>query len=80
VRTRKKSLNRIVELTEKRIAGRQPVRVAALHANAPEEARALLEEAKARFGATETVFSQVSPVVGTHAGPGTLGLAFLAGI
>ena len=80
VRTRKKSLNRIIELTEKRIAGRQPVRLAALHANAPEEARALLEEAKARFGAIETVFSQVSPVVGTHAGPGTLGLAFLAGI
>lgn len=80
VRTRKKSLSRIVDLTEERIAGRQPVRLAALHANAPEEARALLEEAKARVGATETVFSQVSPVVGTHAGPGTLGLAFLAGI
>lgn len=80
VRTRKKSLSRIVDLTEERIAGRQPVRLAALHANAPEEARALLEEAKTRFGATETVFSQVSPVVGTHAGPGTLGLAFLAGI
>jgi len=80
VRTRKKSLSRIVDLTEERIAGRQPVRLAALHANAPEEARALLEEAKTRLGATETVFSQVSPVVGTHAGPGTLGLAFLAGI
>jgi DegV family protein with EDD domain len=80
VRTRKKSLSRIVELTEERIAGRRPVRLAALHANAPEEARALLEEAKTRFGAEETVFSQVSPVVGTHAGPGTLGLAFLAGI
>lgn len=80
VRTRKKSLSRIVDLTEERIAGRQPVRLAALHANAPEEARALLEEAKERFGAIETVFSQVSPVVGTHAGPGTLGLAFLAGI
>lgn len=80
VRTRKKSLSRIVDLTEERIAGRQPVRLAALHANAPEEARALLEEAKARFGAAESVFSQVSPVVGTHAGPGTLGLAFLAGI
>jgi fatty acid-binding protein DegV len=26
------------------------------------------------------VFSEVSPVVGTHAGPGTVGLCFMAGM
>jgi DegV family protein with EDD domain len=80
VRTRKKSLQRLIELAENRISGRQPVHLAVLHANAPEEARALLAEAGDRLNATETIFSQVSPVVGTHTGPGTLGLAWMAGI
>jgi DegV family protein with EDD domain len=80
VRTRKKSLQRLIELVEERVAGRQPVRLAMLHANAPEDARELMNEAAARLNPVETVFSQVSPVVGTHAGPGTVGLAFMAGM
>jgi DegV family protein with EDD domain len=80
VRTRKKSLQRLIELAGERIGARQPVHLAVLHANAPEEARALLDEAGSRLNAMETVFSQVSPVVGTHTGPGTLGLAWLAGM
>lgn len=80
VRTRKKSLMRVVDMVGERIAGRQPVRLAALHANAPEEAREILEWAKERFHPVETVFSEVSPVVGTHAGPGTLGIAYMAGM
>jgi DegV family protein with EDD domain len=80
VRTRKKSLLRLLELTEERIAGRQPIRLATLHANAPDEARRLLESASERFDIIENVFSEVSPVVGTHAGPGTIGVAFMAGM
>jgi fatty acid-binding protein DegV len=51
-----------------------------LHANATEEAREVLEMAKERFNPVETVFSEVSPVVGTHAGPGTVGLCYMAGM
>lgn len=80
IRTRKKSLNRVVELIEERIGGRKPVRLASLHANAPEEARFLLDQASARLDPVETVFTVLSPVVGTHAGPGTLGLTFMAGM
>lgn len=80
VRTRKKSLNRLVELIEERVGGRQPVRLASLHANAAEEARILLDETSQRLDAVESVFTEVSPVVGTHAGPGTVGLAFMAGM
>jgi DegV family protein with EDD domain len=80
VRTRKRSLQRLVELTEERIAGRKPVRLATLHANAPEAAKEVMEMASQRIEAIETVFSEVSPVVGTHAGPGTVGLAFMAGM
>jgi len=80
IRTRKKSLERLIEIVEERIGDRRPVRLATLHANAPEEAKEVLEIANQRIGAVETVFSEVSPVVGNHAGPGTVGLAFMAGM
>jgi DegV family protein with EDD domain len=80
VRTRKKSLERMVELVEERIAGRTPIRLATLHANAEQEARQLLDESTRKLKAVESVFSEVSPVVGTHAGPGTIGVAFMAGM
>ncbi len=80
VRTRKKSLLRLLDILEERIAGRQPVHLATLHANAPEEARQLLADANGRFGAVESIFSEVSPVIGANAGPGTVGLAYLAGM
>lgn len=80
VRTRKKSLNRLVELVTERIGGNKPVRIATLHANAAEEARQLLEEASRVLSADEAVFSEVSPAVGTHTGPGTIGLAYMAGM
>ena len=80
VRTRKKSLARVVELVGEQIGGRTPVRIASLHADAKEEAEELLVQAISQFHPVESIFSEVSPVVGTHAGPGTLGLAFMAGM
>lgn len=80
VRTRKKSLARLVRLVEERIAGRTPLHLATLHANAEEDARWLLDVGCAHLHPDEKVYSEISPAVGTHAGPGTVGLAFLAGM
>ena len=80
VRTRGKSLSRLVDLVEAQIGGRTPVRLAALHANAEADARGVLEEACSRLKVEESLLSIVSPVVGTHAGPGTVGLAYMAGL
>jgi DegV family protein with EDD domain len=80
VRTRRKSLSRIIELVEEHAGGRTPLRLATLHANAAEDARLVLEEAKQKLGPVESIFSEVSPVIGAHAGPGTVGLAFMAGM
>ena len=80
VRTRKKSLQRVVELVETQIAGRKPVRLATLHAAAHADAQELLDMASARIDAVESIFSEVSPVIGTHAGPGTVGLVYMAGM
>jgi DegV family protein with EDD domain len=80
IRTRGKSLMRVVELIEQQVAGRTPVRLAALHANSPDDAKTMLDAASARLKPVETIFSALSPVVGTHAGPGTVGLVYMAGI
>lgn len=80
VRTRRKSLSRIVELAMKHIGGRTPVRLASLHANAPEDAKIVLDEATEKLNPVETYFSEVSPVIGANAGPGVVGLVFMAGM
>lgn len=80
IRTKGKAIERVLELVAEDIKGRSPVRLATLHANAAEEAKQLLERASAMFQATESIFSEVSPVIGAHAGPGTVGLAYMAGM
>lgn len=80
VRTRRKSLARVVRLIEERIAGRTPLHLATLHAKAEEDARWLLEVGCAHLHPDEKLYAEVSPVVGTHGGPGVVGLAYLAGM
>ena len=80
IRTKNKAHDRVLELVEERVAGRTPVRVATLHANAAEDARALLTRAEQALNPVESIFTEVSPTVGTHTGPGTVGLAFMAGM
>ena len=38
------------------------------------------KQAEQELHPVESLFTEVSPVVGTHAGPGTVGLAFMAGM
>jgi DegV family protein with EDD domain len=80
VRTKKKAKARLIELVKERLGGDTPIRIASLHANAKEEAEKLLEDAKEAFNPIEATITEVSPAVGTHTGPGTLGLAFMAGV
>ncbi|GAB4475217.1 MAG: DegV family protein [Anaerolineales bacterium] len=80
VRTRKKSLQRLIEIVEERTRGKSPLRLATLHANAEQEAVELLEEANRHLQPLETILSTVSPVIGAHAGPGTVGIAYMAGM
>ncbi len=80
IRTRSKALERVITLVEERTRGKTPIHLATLHANAEAEARKILEEANARLQAVESILTEVSPVVGTHAGPGTIGLAYMAGM
>ena len=80
IRTKSKALDRVLELVTEKTKGQSPIHIASLHANAPDEARALLDRTTKALNVTESIFTEVSPVVGNHAGPGTVGLAYLAGM
>jgi DegV family protein with EDD domain len=80
VRTKSKATQRMIELAAERVNSRAPVRIAVTHANAEADALSLLETAKKHFDPIETLISPLSPVIGTHAGPGTLALNFMYGI
>ena len=80
IRTKNKAQDRVLELVMDKVAGRTPVRLATLHANAAEEAKALLARGEQALHPVESILTEVSPTVGTHAGPGTVGLAFMAGL
>ncbi len=80
IRTKAKAHERVLELTVEKVNGRSPVHLATLHANAADDAKALLTRAEQVLHPIESFFTEVSPVVGTHAGPGTVGLAFMAGM
>lgn len=83
VRTIKRAVNRLLDLCEDNIGKRTPIRLCSLHSSNSENADVLLETARQRFGISEVndaFTTEVSPVIGTHAGPGALGLAFMAGM
>ena len=80
IRTKSKALDRVLELVIEQAQGKTPIHLATLHASAEEEAIELLDKASQKLSATESILTTVSPVVGTHAGPGTVGLAYMAGM
>ncbi len=80
VRTKRKAMDRLIALVSHQVEGRTPLRLAAFHANAEVEARSLLETVTAKLNPVEAFFTSVSPAIGVHAGPGTVGLAYMAGM
>jgi DegV family protein with EDD domain len=80
IRTKNKAHDRVLELVAEHAKGKTPVRLATLHANAAVDAKALLARAEQALSPVESIFTEVSPAVGTHAGPGTVGLAYMAGM
>lgn len=75
-RTKKKAVEQMLNIAADRLAGSGMVEAAIVNVDCPEEGEALAKSVKDRFNPSMIYTSDVSPVVGTHVGPGTLGLAF----
>lgn len=76
VRSRKKSLRRILELAEERANGKTIPEAIVLQAAAEDEVVQLRADFEARLHPQRCHTCTVTPVVGSHSGPGTVGFAF----
>lgn len=73
VRTRKKAISHIVELVKEQV-GDTAVKLAVLHAGAPDDADRLHELAVAQLKISEIIMVDMSIAVAINLGPGALGL------
>lgn len=55
-----------------------PLHIAILHADVPQEAAELRQTVADRFDCAELYITELTPVMGAHAGPGVLGVAYYA--
>ena len=73
VRTRKASLDRVIEMAKEEY-GDKPIYLAAVHARDPKSGEALLEQAKRQFNCRETMLGELSISIAANLGPGTVGV------
>jgi len=76
VRSRRKSLDRVIAIAEERLAGARPAALAVIHTGELEEVDLMLNLASERLKPERLYTSIFPPVVGTHSGPGTVGIAY----
>jgi DegV family protein with EDD domain len=72
----KAATNRILKEIEQKSKGRRIKRLAVMHADASEKAQLLKEQVCERFDCDEIYLVELTPVMGAHAGPGVVGLAY----
>ena len=75
VRTRKKSLDALVEEFFGQIDTRKTLRVAVLHGDAQEAAERIAERIRREFAPAELLLNITGPVLGVHTGPRAVALA-----
>lgn len=80
IRTKHKATQRVVNIVGERVKGRSPVRLAVTHASSEADALHMLKAGQAVMDPFETMGVPLSPVTGTHAGPGTVALNFMCGV
>lgn len=78
VRTKRKAIAQMLEVAEERLGGRRMAEAAVIDADSPEEGDAIAEQVRERFGISPIYRAPLSPAIGTHGGPGTVGIAFYA--
>jgi len=77
-RTAKRAKRRMLEVVAEWAAGR-PIHAAVVHAQAHEEAERICRYLADHFDCRELFDVEFSPVIATHVGPGTVGVAFYTG-
>lgn len=78
IRTYKKAVKRVFDLAEQDLGKHGRIEyLGVLSANAAQQSLELAQIARQRFKVKNEFISEISPVIGTHTGPGTVGLVYL---
>jgi DegV family protein with EDD domain len=76
VRSKRKACSRMLDLVEEYLGDQASQgKIALTHALVREEAQALAQEIQSRFGCAEPLVADLGPAIGTHTGPGVIGVA-----
>jgi fatty acid kinase fatty acid binding subunit len=73
-RSRARAIERLIEETRP-LAERGALHCAVAHADAADEADALLERLRGELSLEESLVTEFTPLMGAHTGPGVLGIA-----
>lgn len=76
-RGRSAAMERVVDIMRQRV-GQTPVMVNVMEADAADDAQTMLRHIQQGLNCRESITSQFTPVMGSHTGPGLLGVAFYA--
>lgn len=74
VRSKRRAIAEMLDTAEESLRGRPMAEVAVIDVDNREESDLVAEKVKKRFDISTVYQTSVSPVIGTHAGPGTVGM------
>jgi DegV family protein with EDD domain len=75
-RSRRGAYERMAEMVESVVGAGGRIKIAYTYAAAREEAEKIRALVEARMTCVETLFAELSPALGVHSGPGTVGLCY----
>jgi len=75
-RSRKSAYEKMIKMVEAVVGHKGRVKIAYVHAAAMEEAEKIKALAEERLMCVESLFAELSPALGVHTGPGTVGLCY----
>jgi DegV family protein with EDD domain len=76
VRSKRKATGRMIELVEEYVGSSgSNSKVAVTHALVPQDAEQVCQELIGRLGCEQPLVGELGPVIGTHTGPGMVGIA-----
>jgi DegV family protein with EDD domain len=75
-RSRRAAYEKMVEMVEEAVGKAGNIKIAFLHAAAPDEAEKLKKLFEERLTCVESLIAELSPALGVHTGPGTAGICY----
>lgn len=76
VRSKRKAVNRMLAIAAEDLKNKHDIRLGVIHAATKDEADQIQKAATELLNPIEVVQNELSPVIGTHVGPGTVGLSY----